>query len=46
MSNYTVANWEKLLEIAQQNTSARRVRRPGQSPSTADSCSENISGGF
>ncbi len=31
----TVSNWEQLLEIAQQNTSARRVRRPGQSPSTA-----------
>ena len=35
MSIYTVSNWEQLLEIAQQNTSARRVRRPGQSPSTA-----------
>jgi glutathione S-transferase len=31
----TVSNWEKLLEIAQKNTPARRVRRPGQSPSTA-----------
>ncbi|OUL26331.1 glutathione S-transferase family protein [Nostoc sp. 106C] len=30
-----VTNWEQLLEIARQNTSARRVRRPGQSPSTA-----------
>lgn len=30
-----LASWEELLEIAQQNTSARRVRRPGQSPSTA-----------
>ena len=31
----TVSNWEQLLEIAQKNTPARRVRRPGQSPSTA-----------
>ncbi|MDZ8258842.1 glutathione S-transferase family protein [Nostoc sp. ChiQUE01b] len=31
----TVSNWEQLLEIAQKNTQARRVRRPGQSPSTA-----------
>ncbi|MBD2513070.1 glutathione S-transferase N-terminal domain-containing protein [Nostoc muscorum FACHB-395] len=31
----TVSNWEELLEIAQKNTQARRVRRPGQSPSTA-----------
>ena len=31
----TVSNWEQLFEIAQKNTSARRVRRPGQSPSTA-----------
>lgn len=31
----TVSSWDKLLEIAQKNTSARRVRRPGQSPSTA-----------
>ncbi|MEH2287947.1 glutathione S-transferase family protein [Nostoc sp.] len=31
----TVANWEQLLEIARKNTPARRVRRPGQSPSTA-----------
>ncbi|AVH61900.1 MULTISPECIES: glutathione S-transferase family protein [unclassified Nostoc] len=31
----TVSNWEHLLEIAQKNTPARRVRRPGQSPSTA-----------
>jgi len=27
--------WDQLLELAQNNTSARRVRRPGQSPSTA-----------
>ncbi|MBN3960163.1 glutathione S-transferase family protein [Nostoc sp. NMS8] len=31
----TVISWEQLLEIAQKNTPARRVRRPGQSPSTA-----------
>ena len=30
----TVSSWEQLFEIAQKNTSARRVRRPGQSPST------------
>ena len=30
----TVTNWEQLLEIAQKNTPARRMRRPGQSPST------------
>ncbi|OUL20992.1 glutathione S-transferase [Nostoc sp. T09] len=30
-----VTNWEQLLEIARQNTPARRVKRPGQSPSTA-----------
>ncbi len=31
----TASTWEQLFEIAQKNTSARRVRRPGQSPSTA-----------
>lgn len=31
----TSLSWEQLLEIAQNNTLARRVRRPGQSPSTA-----------
>jgi glutathione S-transferase len=31
----TVSSWEQLLEIARSQTSARRVRRPGQSPSTA-----------
>lgn len=30
-----VSSWEKLLEIAQKSTPVRRVRRPGQSPSTA-----------
>ena len=34
-SQDTLSSWEKLLEIAQKNTPARRVRRPGQSPSTA-----------
>ncbi|MBV9384901.1 MAG: glutathione S-transferase N-terminal domain-containing protein [Chroococcidiopsidaceae cyanobacterium CP_BM_ER_R8_30] len=28
-------NWDTLLGIARKNTSARRIRRPGQSPSTA-----------
>lgn len=31
----TLSSWEQLFEIAQKNTSARRVRRVGQSPSTA-----------
>ncbi|BAZ37122.1 glutathione S-transferase-like protein [Calothrix sp. NIES-4101] len=31
----TVSGWEQLLEIARKNTDARRVRRPGQHPSTA-----------
>lgn len=31
----TVTNWEQLLETARSQISARRVRRPGQSPSTA-----------
>ncbi|MBD2412780.1 glutathione S-transferase [Nostoc calcicola FACHB-389] len=31
----TVSSWEELLETARKNTSARRVKRPGQSPSTA-----------
>ena len=30
-----VSSWDTLLEIARQHTSARQVRRPGQSPSTA-----------
>ncbi|MBO3462575.1 glutathione S-transferase family protein [Aetokthonos hydrillicola Thurmond2011] len=30
----TLSSWDQLLEIARQNTSARRLRRPGQSPST------------
>ncbi|MBD2565196.1 MULTISPECIES: glutathione S-transferase family protein [Nostoc] len=30
----TVSSWEEVLEIARKNTSARRVKRPGQSPST------------
>lgn len=31
----TLSPWEALLETARSQTSARRVRRPGQSPSTA-----------
>ncbi|MFN6468402.1 MAG: glutathione S-transferase family protein [Nostoc sp. SerVER01] len=31
----SVSSWEDLLEAARKNTSARRVKRPGQSPSTA-----------
>lgn len=31
----SVPTWEKLLEIARENTPARRARRPGQAPSTA-----------
>ena len=31
----TTLSWDQLLEFAQNNTPARRVRRPGQSPSTA-----------
>ncbi|AFY45795.1 glutathione S-transferase family protein [Nostoc sp. PCC 7107] len=31
----TLSTWEELLETARKNTSARRVKRPGQSPSTA-----------
>ncbi|MCM0594311.1 MAG: glutathione S-transferase family protein [Gloeotrichia echinulata DVL01] len=31
----TVSSWEELLQIASNHTSARRVKRPGQSPSTA-----------
>lgn len=31
----TISTWDELLETARKNTSARRVRRPGQTPSTA-----------
>lgn len=31
----TLSSWEQIFEIAQKNTSARRVRRSGQSPSSA-----------
>lgn len=31
----TVSGWEELLATARNHTSARRVKRPGQSPSTA-----------
>ncbi|OKH33263.1 glutathione S-transferase [[Phormidium ambiguum] IAM M-71] len=30
-----LSTWDELLETARKNTSTRRVRRPGQSPSTA-----------
>ncbi|MFB2837003.1 glutathione S-transferase family protein [Floridanema evergladense] len=32
---HKLSTWDELLETARKNTSARRVRRPGQSPSTA-----------
>jgi len=35
MSIQKTVSWDEVFEIAQKNTSARRVRRPGQSPSTA-----------
>jgi glutathione S-transferase len=35
MSIHTLSSWEELLETARKNTPARRVKRPGQSPSTA-----------
>ncbi|MEH2004737.1 hypothetical protein [Nostoc sp.] len=31
----TVSSWEELLETARKNTSARRVKRAGEFPSTA-----------
>ncbi|MBD2665245.1 glutathione S-transferase-like protein [Richelia sinica FACHB-800] len=31
----TIFSWEELLETARQHTPARRVKRPGQAPSTA-----------
>lgn len=31
----TVSSWEELLQTARKHTSARRLKRPGQSPSTA-----------
>lgn len=34
MSIQNIASWDELFEIAKKNTSARRMRRPGQSPST------------
>ncbi len=34
-SQGTVSDWETLFQTAQQHTDAERVRRPGQSPSTA-----------
>jgi glutathione S-transferase len=35
MSIHTISSWEQLLETARNHTPARRVKRPGQSPSTA-----------
>ncbi|OKH43318.1 glutathione S-transferase [Calothrix sp. HK-06] len=35
MPNNSISTWEQLLEIARQKTDARRIARPGQSPSTA-----------
>ena len=34
IASTTISNWDELLEKARQNTSARRVKRPGQAPST------------
>ncbi|MCF4969592.1 glutathione S-transferase family protein, partial [Nostoc sp. CMAA1605] len=31
----TISSWDELLQTARNHTSARRVKRPGQSPSTA-----------
>lgn len=35
IASTTISSWEQLLEKARQNTPARRVKRPGQAPSTA-----------
>ncbi|QEI41124.1 hypothetical protein BMF77_01707 [Dolichospermum sp. UHCC 0315A] len=35
ITSTTISNWDQLLESARQNTPARRVKRPGQAPSTA-----------
>lgn len=35
IASTTISSWDQLLEKARQNTSARRVKRPGQAPSTA-----------
>lgn len=35
MMQNTTLTWDRLLELAQNNTPARRMPRPGQSPSTA-----------
>ncbi|GCL35797.1 MULTISPECIES: glutathione S-transferase family protein [Sphaerospermopsis] len=34
IASTTISSWEQLLEKARQNTPARRVKRPGQAPST------------
>lgn len=31
----SLPNWEELLEVAQQNTTAKWISRPGQTPATA-----------
>ncbi len=35
IASTTISSWDQLLEKARQNTPARRVKRPGQEPSTA-----------
>jgi glutathione S-transferase len=35
IANTTISSWDQLLEKSRQNTPARRVKRPGQAPSTA-----------
>ncbi len=35
MPTNSISTWEQLLELARQKTDARRIARPGQSPSTA-----------
>jgi glutathione S-transferase len=34
IASTTISSWDQLLETARQNTPARRVKRPGQAPST------------
>ncbi|MDB9487979.1 glutathione S-transferase family protein [Dolichospermum circinale CS-1225] len=35
IASTTISSWDQLLEKARQNTPSRRVKRPGQAPSTA-----------
>lgn len=35
MAAQTLSTWEEILQIAQSQTTARRVHRPGEHPSTA-----------